>query len=247
MLSTAISNDDKSWDLQLPTIMLAYRTSVQETTGVSPYFLMFGRDPLLPIDIEFNLPFEETYTGTEVYREKLQERLNNAYQIVRQHIQHEQRRHKDLYDQSVCGAPYAPGDKVWLHCSAVPRARCRKFHCPWKGPYTILKQIGSVCYRIRDDQHPRRRIVVHFNRLKPYFEPPNEYLESMKKLINQTMVLATPVPVKMPQIQRKIPANKDTERDSDESNSTPSEGPSSQPDESPPSQLPVLRRSSRMR
>ena len=71
MISAAISNEDKSWDLQLPTIMLAYRTSVQEMMGVSPYFLMFGRDPCLPVDIEFQLPFEDCYTGTEAYRKKL--------------------------------------------------------------------------------------------------------------------------------------------------------------------------------
>ena len=148
MLSTAISNDDKSWDLQLPTIMLAYRTSVQETTGVSPYFLMFGRDPCLPVDIEFQLPFEDCYTGTEAYRKKLQERLNNACKIVRQHMQGEQRHHKVMHDKAVHGAPYVPGDKVWLHCPAVRQGRCQKFHCPWKGPYIILKQISNICYRI---------------------------------------------------------------------------------------------------
>lgn len=134
----------------------------------------------------------------------------------------------------------------------VPRGRCRKFHCPWKGPYTILKQIGSVCYRIRDDQHPRRRIVVHFNRLKPYFEPPNVYLESMEENseINQpdNGIGNTGASKDATDSEENTShSNKDTERDSDESNSTPSEGPSSQPDESSPSQLLVLRRSSRMR
>ena len=96
-------------------------------------------------------------------------------------MQGEQRRHKVMHDKAVHGAPYVPGDKVWLHCPAVGQGCCQKFHCPWKGPYTILKQIGNVCYRIRDDQHrPQHHIVVHFNRLKPYCDLPSEYLGAME-------------------------------------------------------------------
>ena len=41
MLSTVLEEDFRDWDLRLPLIMLAYRTSVQETTGASPFSLMF--------------------------------------------------------------------------------------------------------------------------------------------------------------------------------------------------------------
>ena len=98
MLSAALFDDDKCWDLQLPTIMLAYRTSTQETTGASPFSLMFGHDPQLLIDIEFNLPFDEPYTGREVYRKQPQERLNRAYKVVQQHCLTEQKRPKNIYN-----------------------------------------------------------------------------------------------------------------------------------------------------
>jgi len=56
MLSTVLEEDFRDWDLRLPLIMLAYRTSVQETTGASPFSLMFGREARLPIDVMFGLP-----------------------------------------------------------------------------------------------------------------------------------------------------------------------------------------------
>ena len=40
----------------------------------------------------------------------------------------------------------------------------------------MLKQVGNTGYRIRDDQHHKRRLVVHFNRLKPYISPPDIYM-----------------------------------------------------------------------
>ncbi|KAL5469070.1 hypothetical protein EMCRGX_G030262 [Ephydatia muelleri] len=56
MLSIAVGEDEMSWDLQLPLLLLAYRTSVHDTTGTSPFELMYGREVRLPEDIMFALP-----------------------------------------------------------------------------------------------------------------------------------------------------------------------------------------------
>ena len=44
MLSKVVSDDEHSWDLHLPTLMLAYRTSQHETTGATPFSLVYGRE-----------------------------------------------------------------------------------------------------------------------------------------------------------------------------------------------------------
>ena len=46
-LSLAASENEQEWDLHLPMVMLAYRTSVQQSTGpCTPFYLTFS---LLPI------------------------------------------------------------------------------------------------------------------------------------------------------------------------------------------------------
>eukprot|EP00731_Ephydatia_muelleri_P012807 Em0007g117a len=55
-----------------------------------------------------------------------------------------------------------------VHRPAIPRGRSAKFHRPWKGPYIIVKALNDVVYRIRNVDAPRKKLVVHFNRLKPY-------------------------------------------------------------------------------
>ncbi len=50
MLSMYVSADHSDWDSALPYVRFAYNTSRQETTGRSPFFLMYGRHPVLPVD-----------------------------------------------------------------------------------------------------------------------------------------------------------------------------------------------------
>ena len=44
LLSMAASENERDWDLHIPMVMMAYRTSVQESIGCTPLYLMFGRE-----------------------------------------------------------------------------------------------------------------------------------------------------------------------------------------------------------
>ena len=54
MLSVAVEESEGDWDLKIPTIMFAYRSSVHESTGESPFCLMFGREAPLPVDVMYS-------------------------------------------------------------------------------------------------------------------------------------------------------------------------------------------------
>ena len=73
---------------------------------------------------------------------------------------------KELYDQKVHRKPFSTGDWVWLYSPVVGKGGSHKLHCPWKGPYTVIKKISDVTYRIKNLQIRKDRQVVHFNRLK---------------------------------------------------------------------------------
>ena len=59
------------------------------------------------------------------------------------------------------------GDLVWLHSPVVPAGRSKKLHRPWTGRLKILKKLSEQVYRIQSTVGTKRRLVVHFNRLKP--------------------------------------------------------------------------------
>ena len=73
------------WDEELPLLMLAYRSIVQESTQFTPYRLMFGREVQLPIELVFGR--RPTPGGTHGdYVAHLQERLEAVYGVVHEHL-----------------------------------------------------------------------------------------------------------------------------------------------------------------
>ena len=93
--------------------------------------------------------------------------LQEAYNNVQRNFQLKQSRQKEFYDQRIHGKPFDKDTVVWLHSTVIPRGCSRKFHHPWTGPYRVIKRISDVTYCIQSVGGRRKRLVVHFDRLKP--------------------------------------------------------------------------------
>ena len=58
-------NDNQHWDDLIPSVLFAYRTLKHSTTKQSPFYLMYGREAQLPINLELSnqdqkdIPYEE--------------------------------------------------------------------------------------------------------------------------------------------------------------------------------------------
>ena len=144
--------DEQNWDLHLLLVMLAYRTSVQESTGCTLFELAFGREVRLPVDAML------WYTPSDFPNRALDLRLHmeKAYRQVREHMGPQHQRQKELYNKSSNGDPFKVGDMVWLHCPSVPRGKSPKLPCFWQGPYRIHKVVSDVLYNISLRDCPRK-------------------------------------------------------------------------------------------
>ena len=59
MLSAFVSEHQRDWDEHIPLVMMAYRSSVPESTGTSASKITFGHEIRLPIDLVFGQPERE--------------------------------------------------------------------------------------------------------------------------------------------------------------------------------------------
>ena len=133
MLATTSQNHPFDWEDQLPKVCMAYNTSIHASTGYTPFFLMFGRQARLPIDLAYGTGTRQALVSE--YATSTKQTLKEAYCLVRERLNTAHCRQKVHYDKKVHGRPFTVGDLVWLFSPAVPRGQSKKFHHPWSGPY----------------------------------------------------------------------------------------------------------------
>ena len=162
------ANHDQ-WDEHLPLLMLGYRSLEHSALGYSPYFLMFGKEPRLPVEAELQVPVvSKSQTVTE-YADKLRESLRIAHKHALQVSDASHGKNKRFYEKRMNEFDYKEGDLVFLHKAVVPKGQYYKFVRPWKAAVIVAK-VGDLNYRIRVTGS-RKTLLVHHNRLKPRTEP----------------------------------------------------------------------------
>ena len=166
-LATSVTDHPENWEEFVKKICMAYNTSVHPTTGFTPFYLMFGRQAKLPVDLMYGTPEPEVLSPSQ-YAAMLKTAMSEAYDQVRAKTASQLKHQSDLYNQKVHGSPYKVGDHVWVLFPQTPRGKSKKLYRPWSGPFVVVKKLSDVTYRVQEVKNCRRRLVVHFNWLKPY-------------------------------------------------------------------------------
>ena len=83
MLSSFASSRTDDWDLWLDSVTFAYNTSKHDVLGVSPYEVVFGRAPRLPLELELGMPLSNPSTRNE-YIHTLRSVFRDVRQIAKQ-------------------------------------------------------------------------------------------------------------------------------------------------------------------
>ena len=110
------------WDQYLPAISFAYRVSLNDATGHSPFFLNKGREAVLPSDIAFSPEEEEAEEENKNnnYIESMTKRLKQAFDLARhkQHISYVENANRMPDRQK---PNYEKGDLIMLYSIRQPK------------------------------------------------------------------------------------------------------------------------------
>ena len=160
MISAYVSKNQNDWDVYLPLLMMAYRSSVHETTRVAPRALMLGRQIRLPIDLALGIPETTASKCHTDYAYELEKHMIRAHDLARKHIQLSSDGMKFHYDKNVNFKEYSVGDAVWFHNLVRKKGISLKLQRAWKGPFVVIAKYGDVVYKIQENPRKNRRWYI---------------------------------------------------------------------------------------
>ena len=147
MLRREVQQRPFDWEPLLSSVLQAYRSTISEATGFTPYRLTFGREMRLRIDLGTPLP--EPPRDICTMASEVVENLAWSYQIAREIIGFKHRRAEPRYKERMVEKQYKPGSLVRVvqhkHPYGVPSKLNPKFSGFCKifelgGPTLILRK-----------------------------------------------------------------------------------------------------------
>ena len=149
MLKRLCQDQPKQWHRLINPVLFAYREVPQESTGFSPFQLLYGRSVRGPGTIlkelwtkEVNIP--EVKSSYE-YVTELRERLEDSLKLAQEELEKSQKRYKRHYDPKAKPRRLEVGDRVLI---LLP-TDSNKLLMQWRGPYTVESRVGANDYRVK--------------------------------------------------------------------------------------------------
>lgn len=170
MIAQYIKEGQQEWDKYLPQFVFAINTSRHDTTGFSPAFLNFGREPVPPrsvkYDAEKHLLHEEENPAPVLADEVV--KLSHFYDIVRLRLAEGFQRQSRPYN--LRHRPFRPyvGQMVYKkehHLSDASKHFSAKLAPKYSGPYRIQSILSPVIVYLQVP-HQRAPVKVHVKDLK---------------------------------------------------------------------------------
>ena len=154
MLAKVVIKKGRDWDKQLGAVLLAYRAAPYSSTGMSPFYFLYGQDTQLHAALDFQVPTSRYPTVETEYGQELVRDLKRVRELARKTIQRSQRKQKRFYDRRCKEVKLKVGDLVML--KTEPR-----FCLDWsyKGSFVIRSfSTTNADIQLKDD--PTAEILI---------------------------------------------------------------------------------------
>ena len=170
MMRTLPEAYKSKWHLHVNKLVHAYNCSPNDVTGYSPFQLMFGLPPRLPIDVMFSAATPEDKQAYSTYVEEWKQATAEAHKIAQEITGKSVLQSKKRYDQAKpTSSALEKGDRVLVR-NVRERGGPGKLRSYWENRvYEVLERIGkdSPVYKVRVEGSDGEIRVLHQNMLYP--------------------------------------------------------------------------------
>lgn len=146
LLRTMIKKNLKEWEDCLPHVEFAYNRVVHSTTQLNPFEVVYGFNPITPLDL-LPLPLQERAnmeaTKRADYVKKMHEKTKETIERKIQSYAAKANKHRKKM-------LFQPGELVWVHLrkDRFPEKRKSKLMPHGDGPFRVLEKINDNAYKI---------------------------------------------------------------------------------------------------
>eukprot|EP00253_Pinus_taeda_P010392 PITA_10392 len=154
MLQRIVGMHKSNWHLMLFSTLWAYRTSMKDATGFTPFQLVYGLEATLPIECDIpslKIAIELLPNTTPVEEHLLYlERLDETHRLASLAIEAQKKRVKTHFDNTVNPRSFIEGDLVLLYNQANDKLGAGKFEPMWHWPYIVKIFLQKGSYELID-------------------------------------------------------------------------------------------------
>ena len=162
ILKSMVTPDSNEWDLALEDVQLIINKTVNETTGETPHYILYGYDKRLPVSL-----LDDARKPTNVYNydDYISERLRKYYNTVKKTRELIKRNQKlwEKYYPSKEKKEIKVGTVVYVR-KMVPDGPNTKLSPKFDGPYRVLNVLNNNKFKVIDEGCKER--IVHYNHMK---------------------------------------------------------------------------------
>jgi len=157
------------WMKELPEVVWGLRTQTSRNTGVSPYFMVYGAEAVLPLDVAFGSPRVENFdqSSADFAREleinSTEDRRLTSCLRTAKYLETIRRYHnRNIKDHS-----FVVGDLVlkWK----TSQEGMHKLSTPWEGPFVVVEVTRPTSYRLAYPDGTRLPNSWHIDRLRRFY------------------------------------------------------------------------------
>ena len=147
LLRTVIKKNLKSWEACLPHVEFAYNRAVHSTTNYSPFEIVYGFNPLTPLDL---LPMPNISMFKHKEAQAKVDYVKKLHEQVRGQIEKKNESYARQANKGRKKVVFQPGDWVWVHMrkERFPEQRKSKLQPRGNGPFQVLERINDNAYKI---------------------------------------------------------------------------------------------------
>ena len=143
MLRTLPETQKSRWADHLNQVVHAYNCTKNETTGFSPFYLLFGHHPRLPIDLIFGIDRTGNQGNHTQYAARWQKAMSEAYELASKRANKGSDRAKERYDHHVGSSVLQPGDRLLVR-NLSERGGPGKLRSHWEDRIHVVISLSLI-------------------------------------------------------------------------------------------------------